>query len=230
MLMEVGWPANARKLLLFGCACLWVVRDEMSPEALVALEEVERIVDTAADYRSWEKLFELEYAPSGKVWDLERGGLSPNWTPAIATVAAMQLPGSSAYDIDQCGFIVIDELGRMTDHANRCGPAVAAAWQRGRALLRELIRDIFGAPGRTVPINPAWLAWNNGTGRRLAELIYEEKRFDHLPVLADALEEAGCGEAALLRHCREPGGHVRGCWAVDALLGKPPVVWASQSG
>ena len=41
-----------------------------------------------------------------------------------------------------------------------------------------------------------------------------------MPVLADALEEAGCQDAIILNHCREPGGHVRGCWVVDLLLGK----------
>ena len=43
---------------------------------------------------------------------------------------------------------------------------------------------------------------------------------DRLAVLADALEEAGCDNADLLSHLRGPGPHVRGCWALDLLLGK----------
>ena len=54
----------------------------------------------------------------------------------------------------------------------------------------------------------------------LANLIYDERAFDRLPILADALEDAGCDDADILRHCREPGEHVRGCWVVDLLLGK----------
>ena len=54
----------------------------------------------------------------------------------------------------------------------------------------------------------------------LAQAIYEERRFGDLPVLADALEEAGCTDADILSHCRGPGPHVRGCWVVDLLLGK----------
>jgi hypothetical protein len=55
---------------------------------------------------------------------------------------------------------------------------------------------------------------------KLARSIYQEERFHDLPVLADALEEAGCTDADILAHCRQPGSHVRGCWVVDAILGK----------
>jgi hypothetical protein len=54
----------------------------------------------------------------------------------------------------------------------------------------------------------------------LARTIYEDRAYEQLPGLAEALEEAGCDNAALLAHCREPGEHVRGCWVVDLLLGK----------
>jgi hypothetical protein len=84
-----------------------------------------------------------------------------------------------------------------------------------------LLRDIFGNPFRTPPVvEPAWLAWNDGTVRQLAESIYDERAFDRLPLLADALEEAGCDNAAMLAHCRGPGPHVRGCWVVDLLTGR----------
>jgi hypothetical protein len=82
------------------------------------------------------------------------------------------------------------------------------------------IRDIFGNPFRPVTLDPIWLAWHDGTIPKLAAMIYNERRFGDLPVLADALEEAGCTNEAILRHCRTPGEHVRGCWVVDLLLGK----------
>jgi hypothetical protein len=83
-----------------------------------------------------------------------------------------------------------------------------------------LIRDIFGNPFRPVPLDPSWLAWNDSTVSKLAQSIYDDRAFDRLPILADALEEAGCDNADILQHCRQPGEHVRGCWVVDLLLGK----------
>jgi hypothetical protein len=56
--------------------------------------------------------------------------------------------------------------------------------------------------------------------QRLAENIYEERAFNRLPILADGLEEAGCDNADILSHLRGPGPHLRGCWPVDAILGK----------
>jgi hypothetical protein len=58
------------------------------------------------------------------------------------------------------------------------------------------------------------------TAVAIAERIYEERCFDAMPVLADALQEAGCEVPAILDHCRQPGEHVRGCWVVDLVLGK----------
>jgi hypothetical protein len=88
-----------------------------------------------------------------------------------------------------------------------------------RAVL--LLRDIFGSrPFRPVNIAPDLLAWNDGTVGRIAEGIYDERTFDRLPILADALLDAGCNAAELLAHCRNAGPHVRGCWVVDTILGK----------
>jgi hypothetical protein len=83
----------------------------------------------------------------------------------------------------------------------------------------DLLKCIFGNPIRAKPaIDPAWLSWNAGTVRRLAEDIYARRAFEELGILADALEEAGCSDAELLGHLRGPGPHVRGCFAVDAIL------------
>src|SRR5438067_305851 len=59
-----------------------------------------------------------------------------------------------------------------------------------------------------------------GTVRRIAEGIYAERAFDRLPILADALLDAGCDDEAILSHCRTDGPHVRGCWVIDLILGK----------
>jgi hypothetical protein len=82
------------------------------------------------------------------------------------------------------------------------------------------MREVIGNPFRPVAINPAWLNWNDGTVRKVAQAIYDERAFDRLPILADALEEAGCTNTDILNHCRQPRNHVRGCWVVDLILGK----------
>jgi hypothetical protein len=93
-----------------------------------------------------------------------------------------------------------------------------ATEQRAQA---ALIRCIFGNPFRAAPaVDPSWLAWNGRTVIKLAAGIYEGRRFGDLPILADALEEAGCADGAILAHCRSGGEHVRGCWVVDLLTGR----------
>jgi hypothetical protein len=92
----------------------------------------------------------------------------------------------------------------------------------------DLLRDIFGVlPFRKPRIEPAWLAWNGGVVGGLAEAAYQERETAsghldpaRLAILADALEEAGAADSALLGHLRGPGPHVRGCQIVDAVLGK----------
>ena len=84
----------------------------------------------------------------------------------------------------------------------------------------KLFRDIFGNSFRPVAVDPDWLAWNHGTVSGIARHIYDDRAFDDLPILADALEDAGCTNADVLNHCRGGGEHVRGCWVVDLVLGK----------
>jgi hypothetical protein len=109
------------------------------------------------------------------------------------------------------------------DAANRSIHFVAGATitRKTGQTLASLMRDIFGNPYHSAPaINPQWLDWQAGTVVKLAQIIYDKRRFADLPILADALEEAGCDNPDILAHCRSGGEHVRGCWVVDLLLGK----------
>ena len=85
------------------------------------------------------------------------------------------------------------------------------------AFLASFLRDIFGNPFRPVTFDPAW---RTATAVGVAETIYADRTFDNLPVLADALQDAGCDHPDILTHLRGPGPHVRGCWALDLVLGK----------
>lgn len=81
----------------------------------------------------------------------------------------------------------------------------------------DLLRDIFGNPCRLVTFLPEW---RTSTVLALAEQMYEARDFSAMPILADALQDAGCTDDAILTHCRGLGPHVRGCFCVDAILGK----------
>lgn len=83
--------------------------------------------------------------------------------------------------------------------------------------LADYLREIFGNPFRPVEPDQKWF---EGRIQNIGQTIYTERRFDAKPILADAFEEAGCSDAAILAHCREKREHVRGCWVLDLLLGK----------
>jgi hypothetical protein len=101
---------------------------------------------------------------------------------------------------------------------------IQAAFQKDKlgttesAAQAHLLRDIFRVPyPRPVTFD---LAWKTTEVIALANTIYDKLAFDRMPILADALEEAGCHNAEILSHCREPADHVRGCWLIDLILGK----------
>jgi len=81
----------------------------------------------------------------------------------------------------------------------------------------ELIRDIFSNPFRPVTFDPAW---QTSTVVALAQQMYESRDFSPMPILADALQDAGCANDDILGHCRGEGVHVRGCWVVDLVSAK----------
>ena len=79
------------------------------------------------------------------------------------------------------------------------------------------LRCVFGNPFRPVTLDPAWLT---SDVLLLARGIYADRAFDRMPILADALQDAGCDNDDMLTHCRGPGPHARGCWVVDLLTGR----------
>jgi hypothetical protein len=86
-----------------------------------------------------------------------------------------------------------------------------------QAAMVAIFRDIFGNPFRPVEFDPEW---HTSTTVALARGMYESREFGAMPILADALQDAGCDNEEILGHCQGPGPHVRGCWVVDLVLGK----------
>ena len=130
------------------------------------------------------------------------------------------------YAADVFAFLAAVEAGLLSPQVHdseeveavRGHPIFASARDRTELEWGALVRDIYGPnPFRTATFEPRWrTAEVIGMARR----IYDERDFTALPVLADALEDAGCDEANVLAHCRGRGPHVRGCWAVDLVLAK----------
>jgi hypothetical protein len=136
-------------------------------------------------------------------WSYERKAL---WSMAWSVVG---LAGCGSFEALQ------NEIGRLITGVSDEESLAEIAF-RPCDLLREIVVNQF----YPVALNPAWLRWREATIPSLAQAIYDECAFDRLPILADALEDAGCTNEDILNHCRQPGQHVRGCWVVDLLLGK----------
>lgn len=81
-----------------------------------------------------------------------------------------------------------------------------------------LISEVFGNPFQPVRFSPEW---RTDTAVLLARAMYDAREFSAMPILADALQDAGCDNDDVLTHCRDANQtHVRGCWVCDLVLGK----------
>jgi hypothetical protein len=216
MLAYLDGRVNDRKRRLFLAACcrrVWgMLPDERSRRAV---ETAERYADGQADH------YELMAACIDAVGPGGKGPKNVAWAAYSAACRTLsesivrQVRDATAEAAARAAATAAHGAGGREQAAAYV--AAAAAGAKGQA---DAIRDLFGNPFRPAAFDPIWLARNGGVVRRMAEAIYAERRFGDLPVLADALEEAGCADAAALNHCRQPGEHVRGCWVLDLLLGK----------
>jgi hypothetical protein len=204
MLEFLRGKVSDRKLRLFACAFGRAVRDsehQLGPSTIAVGERyADGLVsdeDLAFECRKW------ACSPE------ERGPVAP-----------------SAYE---GAWRAVDSLTRY-ERAWRHDPDSYSCLPANAVLRRTalLLRDIFGNPFRpSPPLPPAVLAWNDGTVRRIAQGVYDERRMPErtldtarLAILADALLDAGSDNEELIAHCRNESPHVMGCWGVDLILGK----------
>lgn len=130
-----------------------------------------------------------------------------HWDGAIA-ITGRDFEVTKALDELWSGMYEVDDFNTLT--GNR-------AWDAERREQAVLLREVFGNSFSPAAFDPRWLT---STVIDLAQAIYEERAFDRMPILADALMDAGCDSDEIIQHCRGDGPHVRGCWVVDLLLGK----------
>jgi hypothetical protein len=202
MMGFLQYSASGRKTRLFACAAvrsLWGLLPNL--RSLQAVEIGERYADGDATFAELRVAHERALGVPEMV---EQG------MPLSDVARSAKAAGYAAHHQElEAAFaaVLAVERCRGTRHLNEV-----------RRWLCDLIREVFGNPFRPVALEPAWRGWNDGLVPRLARELYDQRRFDELPVLADALEDAGCDLRELLDHLRRPGGHVRGCWALDAVL------------
>jgi len=197
MLAFLGTKASARKLRLFATAGCRLVAHMLLPESQAGIDLAERVADGLADEherkRGRERALQVGWHEDGLSMH-QRG-------PAKSAVAhAMaRKPQDAATN-------VMFQLGWM------CGE------------LPALLRDIIGNPFGPTILDATW---KMPAVLSLAQAAHDERTLPsghldntRLAVLSDALEDAGCTDADVLDHLRSPGHHVRGCWALDLVLGK----------
>jgi hypothetical protein len=214
MLKFLRGKASDRKLRLFAVACcrrIWhLLEDERSRRAVEIAEQVADGMLPHDALRSAQRdAWEAVPCASGD-------------SHVSAARAAGRAAEPEAYLAGRYTRNEFVELGgEIAEERRSVGPVGEQAYWRGRAdgerRLAWLLRCIFGNPFRPTTTDPAWL---NSNLLDLAQTIYEERAFHRMPELADTLEEAGCHDTDILDHCRGPGPHVRGCWLIDAILGK----------
>jgi hypothetical protein len=223
-----GDRTSERKLRLFACGCCRRIWDLLvHPNSRRALEVTEQFVDGLVSES-------VRAAAEGNAAVLLRS-LGEN-VPApyrIAGAAARAVPAVIAavdYSLSTQVHRRSREpitLGLMAARGAAAEARAALAFGANPEPLRvskaaareqcQLLRCIVGNPFRPGSFDPAW---QTPPALALARTAYEERHFEDLPLLADALEEAGCTDADLLAHLRSGGPHARGCWPLDLVLGK----------
>src|SRR5947207_106263 len=219
MLQFLGEKVSERKVRLFAVTCcrgIWHLLPYA--ESRTAVEVAERWADGLISGEDLESArsaytkaqgdrFEQNLPLLGQVammaaWCVLQPGGASDAAREARLAAVMERVGSIAYP-------------KLALHLHLRGTAEekesvrAAEEDQGRRQC-DLLREIVGNPFRPAAVDPAWLAWNDNTVPKLADVIYHDRNFGLMPVLADALEDAGCTNADLPAHCRAPAQHVRG--------------------
>jgi len=219
MLEFLRGKVSDRKLRLFAVACayfLWDLLNESSRQLITALE---RYADGAASKE------DLQSAEEGARAAF-LADLATPCTPALTFQAAQAILSLQAHTIERgaiCSMLndaqrlrgkVAREIARKGTWTKQERTAIASEQQRQSALIRDILGPL---PFRRIALDSSWLT---ATVTSLATAIYQERAFDRLPILADALEDAGCSNQEVLGHLRGGGEHCRGCWPLDLVLRK----------
>lgn len=225
MLAFVEGRASGRKLRLVASGCCRLLSNYATDSRRWGvLGVVERHADGLADDQELTAAFleqELMGAP-----EIPCAGIAPN-DPWRRDVAFRDVARGSPHDAAR-GLVSLAPEVLATVEAHMTLPGGDEHYRliyleerkRRDAEVARLLRCVFGNPYRPAVADPAWLAHADGLVAKVTESIYQRRAFDELSLLADALEDSGCTDEQLLRHCRGPGPHARGCFVVDLVTGR----------
>jgi hypothetical protein len=199
MLAALGDGFTDRKLLLFACGCLRLVGARLPPAARGVADGFERAADGAPAASRKSVLWNLAAALGGD--------------PAGVAAFAFGLVPLGARLLGR-QVIAAARAVELADPRTLAAAGPVPARHAGQA---DLLRDLHGPALVRPAFDPAWRT-DGVTG--LARAAYDGLAFDRLPILADALEDAGCDDPFVLSHCRDVAvNHAKGCWVVDLALG-----------
>jgi hypothetical protein len=228
MLEFLKQKASDRKWRLFAVACcrrIWTQIED--PRGQWAVEVAERFADGLANQSDRDAAIKAVSAARREDFErnLEDAGNCEGGEdlPAVYDPLAAALICVSRDREDQLATDIDREYRRVTSRPGRRFKG-KVTWVPNTEHIpvegmdtSDLIRELFGNPFRPVTFDSAW---RTDTAMSLSRRMYESRDFSAMPILADALQGAGCENEDILDHCRGPGPHVRGCWVVDRVLSK----------
>ena len=212
--------ASNRQLRLIACGCCRMMWDWLSDErSRAAVEVSERFADGLASsdelghasYYAEAALFAID----AKVerYSREQRAIRCGW---LNPEDAVEEKGIRRREGDAVSFEVA-RLAAVCAEQSAAAPPWILLYRPEPIFSFAVVHDVMGNPFRRVAFDPAW---RTSDAVLLARGIYDECAFDRLPVLAGALQDAGCSNEDILNHCCGSGPHVRGCRVVDLVLGK----------
>jgi len=214
MLEFLQGQVSERKLRLFAVACSRRIWKLLANEPRQWIEVAEQYADGLVTQKELNNAATVaKQAVGGR-----SANLAANADAFSATYAAVD--SIDATSADAASILAANAVAHEQTRGAETVTGWDDAWKDERVIHSQLLHCIVANSFRPVTINAAWLSWNDSTVRRIAQAIYDERAFDRMPIMADALEDSGCSNADILNHCRQPGEHVRGCHVLDLLLGK----------
>jgi hypothetical protein len=228
MLSLLKGKARERKFKLFACACCrridHLLTDERSLRAIEVIEKFHDGLVTRQTYNLAERTAKDSYDTLNREVAADESTSGRPLPRSILLLAHMYGAQSvwmcyknSYFDVAQlcCGALRGHGTAEVEEAESRSvGESIEVA---ERAAQADLLRDIFGNPFRPIIFESSWLT---STVIALAHQMYDSRDFSAMPILADALQDAGCENVDILDHCRGLGAHVLGCWVVDLILSK----------
>lgn len=214
--------ANPRKLRLWACAC--------GREASSSYQNplIGQVLDLFEGVAEGDRRREEQQGPISELQWSKEGEQAAGFSQVVDGIACSQwidmVKGHEELFALGLLHLAFGQAYRACPMAQPEGPTAPPTDPEWRSVYSTALkkqsataRDIFNNPFRPVVFDSRW---RTSTVLALAEMSYADRAFDRLPILADALQDAGCEHPDVLTHCRGPGPHARGCWVIDGILGK----------